>query len=155
MARQNPANAIVGLSQFGPQVLNAGYFQFEKAMEFRYELKLHHLILVEQGQLDAGTPSGRICAKAGDFLCFRPSLDMVYRVTPETKFYQAAVQFLRSTRSATAARSALSGRTAVWTGNTGRPKAARTSGVLTFLLHESSLTSSFHDCTQASLNLLL
>ena len=94
MARQNPANAIVGLSQFGPQVLNAGYFQFEKAMEFRYELKLHHLILVEQGQLDAGTPSGRICAKAGDFLCFRPSLDMVYRVTPETKFYQAAVQFL-------------------------------------------------------------
>ena len=94
MARKKTANSIVGLSQFGPQVLNAGFFQFEKAMEFRYELKLHHLILVERGQLDASTPSGPVCAKAGDLLCFRPSLDMIYRVTPETAFYQASVQFL-------------------------------------------------------------
>ena len=94
MSRKNPASSIVGLSQFGPQVLNAGYFRLGKAVEFCYELKLHHLILVDEGQLNACTPSGPICAKAGDFLCFRPALDMVYRVTPETMFYQAAVQFL-------------------------------------------------------------
>jgi len=87
-------NLTVPLNNLGPQVLNVGYFHFGKAMEFRYEVHLHHLIFVEHGRLDAQTSAGPISATDSDFLCFRPSLDMIYRISPETRFYQAAVQFL-------------------------------------------------------------
>lgn len=94
MSRGTHKNLTVSLSNLGPQVLNAGYFHFGRAMEFRYEVHLHHLIFVEHGHLKAQTSTGPISATDSDFLCFRPSLDMIYRVTAETRFYQAAVQFL-------------------------------------------------------------
>lgn len=80
-------------TEFGPQVQCAGYFQFARATEFHYELKLHHLILLEQGRLDAITAEGPISGKKNDFICFRPTPNMTYRVTAGTVFYEAAVQF--------------------------------------------------------------
>lgn len=84
----------IGLTQFGPQVQCAGYFQFSRATEIRYRLKLHHLVLMESGQLDAITPDGPVCAHAHDLICFRPApIKTGYRVAPGTSFYQVAVQF--------------------------------------------------------------
>lgn len=84
----------IGLTQFGPQVQCAGYFQFSQATEFHYRLKLHHLILLEAGRLDAITPEGSLGANAHDLICFRPAAKkMAYRVAPGTCFYQATVQF--------------------------------------------------------------
>lgn len=84
----------IGLTQFGPQVECAGYFQFSHATEFHYRLKLHHLVLMESGQLDAVTPDGPVHAHEHDLICFRPApKKMGYRVAPGTSFYQVAVQF--------------------------------------------------------------
>ena len=89
-----PSNpATIGLTQFGPQVQNAGYFQFPRATEFHYLLGSHHLILVESGRIDAGTPGGPVCGQARDLICFRPAREMTYQVTAGTAFYQVAVQF--------------------------------------------------------------
>jgi AraC-like DNA-binding protein len=93
MTRSHPKPATIGLTQFGPQVQNAGYFQFPRATEFRYLLGSHHLILVESGQIDARTPGGQVCGRARDFICFRPARTMNYRVTAGTAFYQVSVQF--------------------------------------------------------------
>lgn len=89
--QSNPGT--IGLSQFGPQVQNAGYFQFSRATEFRYMCGSHHLILIESGRIDAGTPGGPVCGQAGDLICFRPARKMTYQVTVGTAFYQVAVQF--------------------------------------------------------------
>lgn len=82
----------MSLLDFGPHVQCAGYFQFARAAEFHYELKLHHFILLEQGRLDAITAEGPISAKKDDFICFRPTPNMTYRVPAGTVFYEAAVQ---------------------------------------------------------------
>ena len=93
MTRSQRNLKTIGLTQFGPQVECAGYFQFSKATEFHYRLKLHHLILIETGRLDAVTSEGPLGANAHDLICFRPAKKMAYRVAPGTSFYQVAVQF--------------------------------------------------------------
>jgi AraC-like DNA-binding protein len=90
-SHSNPGT--IGLSQFGPQVQNAGYFQFPRATEFHYMLGSHHLILVESGRIDAGTPGGPVSGRARDLICFRPAREMTYQVTAGTAFYQVSVQF--------------------------------------------------------------
>jgi AraC-like DNA-binding protein len=90
-SHSNPGT--IGLTQFGPQVQNAGYFQFPRATEFHYMLGSHHLILVESGRIHAGTPGGPVCGHARDLICFRPAREMTYQVTAGTAFYQVAVQF--------------------------------------------------------------
>ena len=91
--------ATTSLNQFGPEIENAGYFQFPRSTEFHYTLKLHHLILIEKGQLDAMTDEGPVCGRDHDFLCFRPTAGMSYRVQSGTVFYEATVQFFAAPRN--------------------------------------------------------
>ncbi len=93
MKRTHLKPAIIGLAQFGPQVQNAGYFQFSRATEFSYRLGSHHLILVESGEIHASPPSGPVHGNARDLICFRPASTMNYRVTSGTVFYQISVHF--------------------------------------------------------------
>jgi AraC-like DNA-binding protein len=88
----------IGPTQFGPQVQNAGLFHFPQAVEFEYKLDLHHLILIERGELSAVTSTGPVCATDQAFLCFRPATRMSYRVAADTVFYQAGVQFSQPPR---------------------------------------------------------
>ena len=89
----------ISLSQFGPQVQTAGYFEFLRATEFHYQLKLHHFLLVERGQVEAVTSEGPVCANAHDLLCLRPAAAMSYKVVNGTTFYQATVQFSPAPRN--------------------------------------------------------
>ena len=84
---------MLSLEEVVPSMGLAGCYHFKQPVSFDYRVTAHHLILIEQGEIKARTPSARFTAKAGDLVCFRPTEVTHYSVTPDTLCYQASVEF--------------------------------------------------------------
>jgi AraC-like DNA-binding protein len=71
----------------------ASSWAFRENYWYKYRIPGHHLLLIESGRIDAITPNGRLVARAGDLLCFRPTEHNEYGNAGPTNFYQTHINF--------------------------------------------------------------
>ena len=83
----------ITLDQLCPSVDIASSWEYREKIWHAYRNPGHHLLLIESGGIEARTPSGRLKARAGDLLCFRPTEHNEYGNTCHTLFYQMHLTF--------------------------------------------------------------
>ena len=68
-------------------------WNFSDDVWHKYRNPGHHLLLIESGWIEARTPQGRLDARAGEMLCFRPTEHNEYGNHGPVVFYQAHMTF--------------------------------------------------------------
>ena len=83
----------VTLDQICPTVELASAWSYPNDIWHKYRIPGHHLLLIESGWIEARTPDGRVDARAGEMICFRPTEHNEYGNHGATLFYQAHINF--------------------------------------------------------------
>jgi AraC-like DNA-binding protein len=83
----------LALDEIQPRVDVAAYWEFDTPQWHHYGLPSHHLLLIAAGSIRAVTPDGKLTAKAGDLVCFRPTPYNQYGNDEPLRYYQVHVEF--------------------------------------------------------------
>ncbi|MBE7464047.1 MAG: helix-turn-helix transcriptional regulator [Planctomycetes bacterium] len=92
MSTRPPAPEYLALDELQPRVDLASYWRVGPVW-YTYRIPGHHLLLIHRGTLEAETPQGRIKAKDGDLICFRPTEHNEYGTKGKLEFFQAHIDF--------------------------------------------------------------
>ena len=71
----------------------ASAWNYPNNLWHKYRIPGHHLLLIESGWIEARTAYGRVDARAGEMICFRPTEHNEYGNHEPTVFYQAHINF--------------------------------------------------------------
>lgn len=90
---------FVMIDELQPSVLVAGWWHFNRCVDWAYRVAGMHFILVESGEIEATIDGRRMIARAGQMVCFPPMLENHYRAPASTKTFQMQVQFSPTPRT--------------------------------------------------------